>query len=432
MMNQRNRYFVAVVIAVLIIGGGIVLTAPWEVPEDNEDETVPEESELKGVVNIGVMASHDEVFPVYEFIADMAMRDINEHCANTGLNCNFEFLLSNANGTAAKALDLTQMYKNMGIDLVVGYGWSCQLCVTRTYAEDNGMVLLSPSSRTPQLAQEDNIFRLCPHDFKQATPTVKMMRSLGVTDTFVIQRDDLWSDGLAESFKKEFEEDGGRVQEVIRYPGEIVGDGFLPYVKMANAAIRDLAEKQGQEKAAILLISFSENRQILERASSHPALMGVKWFGSEDTVNSSSIQETSCPEAAAVSLISPIPSMTKNNIYLRINRAFVNEFNRNLSYYDAYVYDCCWVMALSVLEAGTDDGDVMRTVLPRVASNYSGMSGPCTLDAYGDRAAVDYDIWGYFDVDGETKCLKCGFYNATTGAVTWDERLIQPLAGGNE
>ena len=429
MMNQRNRYVLAVVIVALIIGGWIVLTSPRKVPEGDDDVTVPEESELKGVVNIGVMASHDEVYPVYEFITDMAMRDINEHCANAGLNCSFEFLLSNANGTGANALNLTQMYKNMGIDLVIGYGWSSQLCVTRTYAEANGMVLLSPSSRTPQLAQEDNIFRLCPHDFKQATPTVKMMRSLGVTDAVVIQRLDQWGDGLAESFKKEFEEDGGRVQEVIRYPGEIVGDGFLPYVKMANATIQDLAEKQGQDKAAILLISFSENRQILERASSHPALMGVKWFGIEDTVNSSSIQESSCPEAAAVSLISPIPSITENDIYLRINRAFVNEFNRNLSYYDAYVYDCCWVMALSVLEAGTDDSDVVRTVLPWVASNYSGISGPCTLDANGDRAAVDYDIWGYFEVDGEPRNLRCGFYNATNGKVVWDEALVN-LPGG--
>jgi ABC-type branched-subunit amino acid transport system substrate-binding protein len=146
-------------------------------------------------------------------------------------------------------------------------------------------------------------------------------------------------------------------------------------------------------------------------------------------VNSSSIQESSCPEAAAVSLISPIPSITENNIYLRINRAFGKSFNRSLSYNDAYVYDCCWVMALSVLKAGTDDGDVVRTVLPSVASNYSGMSGPCKLDAYGDRAAVDYDIWGYFEVDGETKCLKCGFYNATTGTVTWDERLITTARG---
>jgi hypothetical protein len=37
---------------------------------------------------------------------------------------------------------------------------------------------------------------------------------------------------------------------------------------------------------------------------------------------------------------------------------------------------------------------------------------------------VDYDIRGFFEVNGTYEYLKCGFYNGSTGTITWDEALM--------
>lgn len=424
-MRLNDRRLWAVMAVVLFLGGGLVLFGRPN-QDDHEDEAQDvTTSTLEGTIKIGVLSSTESMNPVYEFLTGLALEDINEYCVESGYNCSFEFLYTCGDGKAWVALEHTQMYKSIGIDLVVGYDWSSQLCVADFYSEANDMVLLSPSSTSPvkHLTEEDNVFRLCPHDFKQTVPMVRIMRSLGVTDVVVIQRGDLWGDGLAKGFERGFEEDGGRVQAVIRYPGEIVGEGFLPYVMKADAAIRDIAEKHGQDNAAILLISFSEDGQILEQASNHPALMMVKWFGSECTVDSSGILESSCNIAAAVGLISPIPSTAENKVYESVNQAFVDEFNRSLGYYNANIYDCCWVMALSVIEADSAEGLAVLEVLPETAGEYTGVSGNCHLDTNGDRDTVDYDLWGYFEVDDTCKSLRCGTYHHG-GSVELDWELL--------
>ena len=86
-----------------------------------------------------------------------------------------------------------------------------------------------------------------------------------------------------------------------------------------------------------------------------------------------------------------------------------------------------WGFRYEALTHARADGVAVYEVLPDVAANYSGVTGGCLLDDYGDRIEMDYDIWGYFEVEGEPQCLKSGFYNATTGEIAWDEDLMPSL-----
>jgi len=352
-MRPNDPRLWAILATVLLLGGGLVFFGRRGQVDHEDEAQDTSHGSLRGTIRIGVLISCESLTPVYEFLTGMALNDINEYCAESGYDCSFEFVYTCAEGTGGIALEHTQMYKATGIDLVVGYAWSSHICVTTSYAEANEMVLLSPSSTSPTCAVKDTVFRLCPHDFKQATPMVRMTRSLGVSDAVVIQRKDSYGDGLAESFMKGFEADGGRVIANIRFAIETKSPDFEPYLEEADAAIRGILEEHDPGNAAILLICFSEDGQILEQASGHPALMGVRWFGSEEAVNSSGILETSRSIAVKVGMMSPIPSTADNSVYKRVNRAFVDEFNMSLGYYDANIYDCCWVMALSVLEAGS-------------------------------------------------------------------------------
>jgi branched-chain amino acid transport system substrate-binding protein len=430
MMSPRERYALAAIIAAFIIGGGIILTVPREPPEDEAEVTIPEEPELEGTVRIGVVVSSEEEMPAYELLVPLAQGDINEYCMDEGLNCSFEFEIASGEGMGATALQRTQDFKAQGIDLVMGYGWSSHLCVTISYVKFNGMVQLSPASTSPVCSEDDSTFRLCPHDFKTSLPMTRMVQSRNISAVVVLHRGDAWGDGLLEGFREEFNSVGGKLTASIRYASETSGDGFRSYVMMVNAAISGSVEEVGADQVAMVVYSFDEVIDILQVASDYPELMSVTWFGAEANLGSKAwltytIPESVMDEAETVSLISPFPACADTPLYERLNEAYMTEFGRSLDFYNANIYDCCWILALSAIEAGTDDGDVVRNVLPEVAADYSGLSGLCVLDENGDRDAVDYAVWGYFEVDGTCKNLRCGTYRYDSDSVEWDETLLK-------
>jgi branched-chain amino acid transport system substrate-binding protein len=428
-MRPNDWRLWAVLAVVLVLGGGLVL---WRTPSQlspEEGEQGVASSPLEGTIRIGVVVSARSEMPVYELLIPLAQDDINEYCEENRLNCSFEFEIASGEETGAWALSKTQEYMLRGIDLVMGYGWSSHICVSMAFIELNGMVQLSPASTSPSCARKDATFRLCPHDFKTSLPTARMILSRNISAVVVLYRGDAWGDGLLEGFREEFNSVGGKVTASIRYASETSGDGLRSYVKKANAAISDTVEEVGVDQAAMLVYCFDEIIDILQVASDYPEMMSVTWFGAEANLGSKAwltytIPESVMDEAGTVSLISPFPACTYTPLYERLNETYVTEFGESLDFYSANIYDGCWILALSVIEAGTDDGDVVRNVLPEVAADYSGLSGPCILDENGDRNAVDYTLWGYFEVDGTCENLRCGTYHYDSDSVEWDETFL--------
>ncbi len=430
-MRLNDWRLLAVLAMVLVVGGGIILVRrpSQEYPEGEAQDVTT--STLEGTKRIGVVVSARSEMPVYELLIPLAQDDINEYCVENGLNCSFGFEIASGEGMASIALQRTQDFKENGIDLVMGYGWSSHICVTISYVKFNGMVQLSPASTSPICAEEDSTFRLCPHDSKQSVPLVRLIRSWSVSDVVILQRKDSWGDGVSEWFRERFEEEGGRIAATITYSGEITGESFAPILEEVNASLSNTIKERDPGNVALLLLSYDEASQILNMSRDYQAMAEVSWFGSEETVTTQLIMEEAGSEAVAVGLFSPFPAVTRNELYERVNVAFEAGLGYKLGFYDANIYDCCWILALSVIEAGTDDGDVVRNVLPEVAADYSGMSGLCTLDAYGDRDSVDYTLWGYFEVEGAYQSLRCGIYSYESDDIKWDESLIS-TPGGEE
>ena len=88
---------------------------------------------------------------------------------------------------------------------------------------------------------------------------------------------------------------------------------------------------------------------------------------------------------------------------------------------DASFYDSVWVACLSVLEANSTDGKILRDVIPRVASGYSGASGKIIFDVNGDRS-VDYIYFEAANVGGTFSWVKVGSYDAVTLQATIERR----------
>jgi branched-chain amino acid transport system substrate-binding protein len=406
---MKKRTAVTLLATILIISAGIFI--PGTVGKRYK------------TIKIGVIASSSEgletAVPVFQEIIEP---DINAYMAKLPKmrfrpQLKFEFLLEHADESAAIHLEKVEMFHEMGVDLIIGGPWSSMAHGSLDYVDENGILLFSPSSTSPMLAiPDDNLFRMCPDDNKQAKAVSEMIWSRGVEEVVVIQRGDVWGDGIYESFKDEYEGRGGTILNRQRYPPDETV--FTSYLAAADAAVT------GAVNEGVLLISFSEAVDIVLEAQGYTDIYGLTWFGTDGTARSQSLLNEAPDQACHLKIYSTYAAPTYSSKFYEMSERYGYLTGLDLGFYSACQIDIAWAIAMSVLETRPSSSslygatDVIE-VIPDVASRYFGYSGWCLLNEAGDRYASNYDIWGYGYVDGEPSIIRYGYYDSTTGMVTW-------------
>ncbi|MBN2335265.1 ABC transporter substrate-binding protein [Candidatus Bathyarchaeota archaeon] len=384
-------------------------------------ETVEEEQQTPQALNtvkIGLFSCVDGDYEEYTYLGEEASRDINTYCNETGNGYRFEFLIGNAGGSSSKAESLVAEFHGEGADVIIGYDFNSFYCKSYVYCKENNLTIISPSSTSPLNAVPDSFYRLSPTDTHQAIPITRVIQSLGATDVVILQHCDYWGDEIVHAFKEAYEAEGGRVHETVSYP--IEATEFTDYLEAVDAVVQTSITENGANSTVVLLVSFNEAAWILRDAAAFPSLLDSPWVGTDGTFGSQYIVEEAGFEASRVTLVSLRPAPSPTPAYLRLNASYTPLFNRSLGLKYANVYDGCWVAALSVMEAESSGRTIAET-LPGVAAGYTGATGLCRLDEYGDRETVDYELWGYYTVDGECVMLRCGTYRHDTDDVEWIE-----------
>jgi len=82
---------------------------------------------------------------------------------------------------------------------------------------------------------------------------------------------------------------------------------------------------------------------------------------------------------------------------------------------EASLYDSVKIAALSVIQSESTQGEDLQATIQQVAANYLGASGRMTLDSNSDRVKSDFDVYGYYDVNGFTKWINMGHFDSETG-----------------
>lgn len=408
-------------------------------PEDDEDE-------LGSVVKIGVTIANDEEWERYAPIIELAEEDIATFSEERGSPFSFEFVVRNCESQAQVAVDLTKEFHENGIDLIVGHPWSSMMCGgVQRYINESDMLLLSPSS-TSRLWRipGDNIFRLSCQDPLQASVIAEALHSLDIKSIVIVEKEITYFGALCDEIEARYRAVGGMVAGRVPYVNveeaqsyvRMEREDYRAFLVDAEAFLNETMAEHGIEHVAVEYAGYLEETNIYVQAMEFPVLSAVPWFSSYcsvDIFQYSLHEEVNGSREAVVQLglIGPSASPAYSKEYWRLNERYENMTGLQLDSTGSNYYDGCWLYALSVNEANSTDGALVKGALREIARDYIGVSGHCELDENDDRLRGHYDVMGYFDVDGECRCLRCGFYNATTGTVTWDEGLMQPLRGGN-
>jgi branched-chain amino acid transport system substrate-binding protein len=413
MLNMKKKLIVMVLTSLLTITAGILLPTSTSKPMKT--------------IEIGVIASytgsHGWTSALFEEIIEPDINEYLEKLPNLpGPPLRIDFLIENAEGSAAVHLEKVQMFHEMEIDLIIGGLWSSQAAGSLDYINENDMLLLSSSSTAPPLAiSGDNLFRLSPDDSVQGKIIARMMETKGITNAIVLYRNDDWGSGLFEIFEVEYAALGGTTLGALPYDGGETD--FTSYLAQAE----DLAE--GKDNVGVLLISFDELRQIIIQASdgSYPNIYNPPWFGTESSGRSQATLDEAPDQAVHLKIYSALSVAPASPKFTDLNERYEELFpGYPAGYYHATMADAAWILAQAVLETQITETEEIRgpdiiNVLPDIAWRHYGYSGYCLLNEAGDRASGLFDIWGYTDEPGYPAYKRYGSYDSVTDELTWFE-----------
>lgn len=412
-MESKEILIVAILIA-LIIGVGIGYVIPrGPVPTGG----------LSGEIPIGVLLPLSGDFASYgargKACAELAESDIDDFIESTGLPVTFKFYYEDTETKADIALQKVETLAARGVKVVTGLLCSSDIQAVKGYADANKIVVITPFSTVAELGVAgDYIFRLIPHDELEGIALAKLLYDLGFRHVAILQRKDPCDISIAHMFRDEFQELGGEVLEYVEYePGT---SEFTSELSSLEAAIGPAIDQYGADKVAIQTLTWEDLAMVLTQAKARNSItLSVRWFGGDAVALSTTILEDAGDVAAQTQLLAGFYLAPDSPKKSRLVEYVKSKIGEEPDIYSLITYDCMWVAALSILQAGVNDGETIQKVVPCVADNYFGVSGWTELDETGDRTGLDIIFYQVKPMDAEYQWVVVAKYSAATGSITW-------------
>jgi len=421
----------ALIIVALIIGIIVGTQTPgllsqFQADDQDTNSTIIEEvlagpvfPPENGVINIGyIVPSTANLETCVPFFKQIVEPDINKYVASLGHNYTFNFVMETADGQAAVHLEKVQYFKYLGIDVFLGGLWSSQAHAALDYVNENDMLMVSPTARSPLLAiPNDRLYRTCPTDNDMAPVLAEMLDSWGTEAIIIFQMNNSWANGLYDVFENEWLGKGKEMLDRVVYHAEVTE--FSSQLERMNTVVSDNIDEYGYEQISVLSFSYDELSNAMEQVSDYPDAGQVIWMGTDTALmgcGGTSIKENHIKLGQFHPNISP----SNNPGWESLNTRFYDLVSQPASFYTGSKYDAAWLIALSIIQAQSTNATIVSEVFPVVAENYYGVGGVIQLDENGDRISTSYEVSGFFSRDGNVGFQPYGYVDGVSGTVIWD------------
>lgn len=359
----------------------------------------------------------------YKAALEAAQVDLDEYLSVSGNRKTVAFTVEDSAAHPGTALEKLKALAASGLKVVFGPCSDAEVDAIQSFAQANGIVIISPSSAGPFLAKEDSIFRICPMNSNQALATSSMILQEGATTVVPIWKGDIYGDEMVVHLKGHVVNLGYKASPGVRYrPGTT---NFQPF----------LAELQKQldaapGKKAVYIAAGEEIANIMAEAASIPSLGNVRWYGCDQTTMSPALTANSTANefAMKVHFASPRYGAGGAPIYSVLEKRIQDKTGLFPPTESLALYDGVWVAALTgVACGGLDDTSKFRRAFPRTAEHSYGTTGWMALNKEGDRRSNwHYDFWGLTKESGKIYWDIVGRYQFEPGATpllfTYEDR----------
>ena len=321
----------------------------------------------------------------------IAETDINKLFSDLGRSIRIRVVVVDTQTDPEITLKALKALQSQGIRIMIGPEQSQSLAKVREYADQNGIILISCASTAPSLAiGNDTTFRLVPDDATLAHLLAFLMRRDGIKVLIPLARRDLWADGMLSATRSEFEGEGGKMREAVRYDPETAN--FSSHLNLLRSEVRSAVNGSSANYVAVYVSAFDEIVTILSQASDDPVLSSVRWYGNDLTNAAVSQNKTAAEFAFSVHFLSPVIGGMCGPKYEQIKKTIFSETGREASSLVANDYDALWLITYTYLLAGSDDANAFKQAFPVVAGRYQGEFGRMALNEAGDLKNVPYTL----------------------------------------
>ncbi len=350
---------------------------------------------LAGNVKVGLLLSDAEGFKLAGeetiLTSAKAVTDFNQWLADQGRDWTLVAPYTDTKFDSATTLAQVQALRDEGTDVVLGVPFSSSVGYVMDYVNTNGMVLVSCCSEAPSLAQPDNVFRMSPTSVSHAPILAQHIVDSGKNSLVIIYRDDTWGAGLLDAVTASYQARGGSVIAQVAYdPGTT---DFAETAAEAETAAAGLDDTSG---VGVLFIGVEKLVGLSAAASTTDTLPSLTWFDAGQNANNQNIvtDATALAFATSTGMTSIHFKEQRTDKTVEVMEHVRENLGRDPTTYAYSAYDAVWVAGMAIDRAQSATGtDVLPHVPAVAASRTSGAIGPNTLDANGDLALSNYNLW---------------------------------------
>ena len=321
----------------------------------------------------------------------------------------------------AKALAAIKDLDKRGVQIIIGPQSSAEVAMIKPYADAHNILIISQGSTASSLAiPDDNIFRLCPNDMREAEAIVALMWHDGIRTIVPLWRNDAGNNGLHDSVKADFENLGGIVASGYQYQPTTT-DFSAATTSVASQISTLLVAGADPSGVGIYLAAFDEVVSVFHAAASNSTLSSTHWYGSDGVALSAALAGDSSAAAFAVSAGYPNPTFglpdALQSLWQPVANAIEARTGITADAFALSAYDALFVVEQALQDAGNlKDFAGFKAAFVNAANTYSGVTGSTALDGAGDRLNADFDFWVVRLTNGNYGWARIGSY--TNGTLT--------------
>ncbi|RJP32037.1 MAG: amino acid ABC transporter substrate-binding protein [Candidatus Omnitrophota bacterium] len=360
---------------------------------------------------------------------EAARLDLNAYLADIGSPLRIRIVAEDNQTDPDVALQKLQSFVARGIQIVIGPRNSTLITAIKEYANQNGVMILSPASTASSLAiADDNVFRFVLDGAQQANACAALMKQDGMRVLIPLQRGDVFGDDLTAATLHAFEAAGGTTSTGVRYA--IDATDYVPVLDQLRSQVEQAVLDVGIDSVAVYASGFDELATIFELVmQSNSLLSGVKWYGTDASSQSGAILDNPIAAQFAANNIFPSPVAALRGLVR------FGEVKDRIAHYlgsppddtSVIAYDILWITALSYFTTGDNPAITnLKKAIEQTASMFYGGSGWTKLNARGDREFGDYDFWAIRSMDGELKWVRVAQFitDAAGGRIEYGENYF--------
>lgn len=328
--------------------------------------------------------------PGVEAAIDLAISDLNDSYAKSGMNITAVVKKTYVDGTADGAMKGAQDLFDQGAQIFVEPKSSEEVAAILPFLKEKGIISVSGASSVALSLPDDPVIRLCPDDsnlikalFAFNYPRIRDAPGRGI----ILVRDDLYGHTFSEAVKKR-----PNISEVITYPQNT--RDFTETLEKLDSAVASLVPEYGENKIAIFVVSFDEIADLLAQASAYPQLSRVSWQGMDGVALNPALitNETAASFAGEVGFIgvSYNTAQPESSDYWRVYDAVkAAKGDHQPSIYEILPYDET-LMAAWILQNNPKSVEEGLYIADNYGKYSYGATGWLKLNENSDRENGDY------------------------------------------